>query len=473
VESKEGSRLVSTRFAPSPTGLLHIGGARTALFNYLYAKRNSGRFLLRFEDTDRERSSALFEEAILNDLKWLGIEPDEKASRQTERAARYREVLECLLAKGFAYPCFCPHDDDSSPRRPQADRCRFIPRDDRLRRIEAKEPFCMRFAAPQGDVSVTFSDRLRGEMTVKGSSIGDFVLSRSDGSPTYLFAVVVDDHDFNVTHVIRGEEHLPNTPKQELIYRALGWEAPEWIHIPMVLDSERHKLSKRSGAISVASYREDGWSAEALISYMATLSWAGAPADRLSDAAILAGGFDIGDVSLDSPTHDTERMSHFGKMAMRKIEPDSLLREYRSLFPQPENHGKDLDSDRAALIGELLPACSCKKELEMTIRETFKFNAPREAEPADTAWMPELRKKLALLAPEAWGAGNLKNILKGFQKERELKGKILYHALRIRLTGAGHGVPIALLMGCLGRENALERFDTAGERQEVKEEDIK
>jgi glutamyl-tRNA synthetase len=454
------SRLVSTRFAPSPTGLLHIGGARTALFNYLYAKHNSGRFLLRFEDTDRERSSALFEEAILDDLKWLGIEPDEKASRQTERAARYREVLDSLLAKGFAYPCFCTNDESSGPRRPQADGCRFIPKEERLRRMAANEPCCVRFAAPLSDVPVTFYDRLRGEMTVKGSSIGDFVLSRGDGSPTYLFAVVVDDHDFNVTHVIRGEEHIPNTPKQELIYRALGWEAPEWIHIPMVLDSERHKLSKRSGAISVASYREDGWSAEALISYMATLSWAGAPADRLSDAGLLAGGFDIGDVSLDSPTHDPDRMSHFGKMAMRKIEPDSLLGEYRALFPQPESRGKDLDSDRAALISELLPACSCKKELEMTIKEAFKFEQPpEEAESADEAWMRELRRELGSITPEAWGSGNLKNILKGFQKERELKGKMLYHALRIRLTGSGHGVPIALLMGCLGREKALERFD--------------
>ena len=454
--------MVSTRFAPSPTGLLHIGGARTALFNYLYAKRNGGRFLLRFEDTDRERSSSLFEEAILSDLQWLGIVPDEKASRQTERGARYAEVLERIRANGFAYPCFCPHGEDPNPRRAQADVCRFLPQEERLRKIASEEPFCVRFAVPRGCSHISFHDRLRGELSVKISSIEDFVLLRSDGSPTYLFAVVADDHDFNVTHVIRGEEHLPNTPKQELIYRALGWEAPEWTHIPMVLDSQRHKLSKRSGAISVASYREDGWASEALVSYMATLSWAGAPADRLSDAAALAERFDIGDVSLDSPAHDPQRMSHFGKMAMRKLDPDALLREYEALFPQPESHGWDLDSDRAALISELIPGCAWKKEIETAIREAFIFPpSPEEVEPADKALLDELGRELASVAPEEWNSRDLKNTLKDFQKKRELKGKTVYHALRIKLTGTGHGIPITLFMWCLGKKKALERLDAA------------
>jgi glutamyl-tRNA synthetase len=425
----------------------------------LWAKHNGGRFLLRFEDTDQERTSAEFEESILNDLKWLGILPDEDATRQTERTERYREVLEELRRRNAAYACFCPHDESPGAKRPRADKCRFISPHEREARLLSGEPYCVRFASPQSDDAVIFRDTLRGKMPVKGSSVGDFVLARSDGSPTYLFAVVADDHDFGISHVIRGEEHLSNTPKQELIYRALGWEVPEWIHIPMVLDSERHKLSKRSGAISVASYREDGWSPEALVSYMATLSWAGAPVDRISRAAALAEGFDIRDVSLDSPMHDQERMNHFGKMAMRELPAESLLREYDKLFPRSDTRGGHIDSDRAALINELLPSCSCKKDMERSIGEVFLPKYPRET--ADEAWMRDIRMALSLVTPELWYSENLKNILREFQRERGLKGKILYHCLRMRLTGAEHGVPIALLMGCLGRENVLERFDTA------------
>ena len=460
MESKEVPGIVSTRFAPSPTGLLHIGGARTALFNYLWAKRNGGRFLLRFEDTDRTRSSAEFEETILDDLRWLGILPDEEAARQTDRAARYSEALAELCRIGSAYACFCPPEEGVGTARPHADKCRFIPSEERARRIASGEPFCLRFAAPQGDEPFVFPDRLRGELSVKRSSIGDFVLARSDGSPTYLFAVVVDDHDFDVTHVIRGEEHLPNTPKQELIYRAFGWEAPEWFHIPMLLGSERHKLSKRSGAVSVASYREDGWTPEALVSYLATLSWAGAPDDAISGAGDLARAFDIGDVSLDSPVHDQKRMDHFGRMAMRGLSVESLLLECRALFPWPTDGGALIDSDRAALIGELLPSCACKSELARSISEAFLLRDPgEEDEPADGEWARDLSQALSSVAPEAWDSENLKNILRGFQKERGLKGKALYHFLRMKLTGVGQGAPITLLMGCMGKGNAMGRLD--------------
>jgi glutamyl-tRNA synthetase len=459
--------IVNTRFAPSPTGLLHVGGARTALFNYLWAKRNCGRFLLRFEDTDRARSSAEFEGAMLRDLEWLGILPDGDAARQTDRAARYSEALAELCRLGFAYACFCP-PEEGGVTRPRADKCRFMPEGERARRMASGEHFCLRFAAPQGDGDFIFRDRLRGDLSVKLSSIGDFVLARSDGSPTYLFAVVVDDHDFNVTHVIRGEEHLPNTPKQELVYRALGWETPEWVHIPMVLDSGRHKLSKRSGAISVASYREDGWPPEALVSYMATLSWAGAPDDAISGADALAAAFDIGSVSLDSPVHDQERMNHFGKMAMRCLSVESLLSEFRALFPEPPDGGADIDSDRAALIGELLPSCACKSELERSIGEAFLLRDPHEqGGPADEAWARDLRETLSSVAPEAWCSENLKNILRGFQKERGLKGKDLYHCLRMRLTGVGHGAPIALVMGCLGKGNTMGRLGSRVEEKGV------
>jgi nondiscriminating glutamyl-tRNA synthetase len=429
----------------------------------LWAKHCGGDFLLRFEDTDRERSSAEFEEAILNDLKWLGIEPDGAISRQTSRFARYREILGELIKLGAAFPCFCSHEDEAhETKRPYADPCRHITREEGSRRIDSGEPFCVRFASPLEGDTVVFSDRLHGELSFSATTIGDFVLMRSDDAPTYLFAVVVDDHDFQITHVIRGEEHISNTPKQELIYRALGWRAPEWIHIPMVLDTQRHKLSKRSGAVSIASYREDGWTADALVSYMATLSWSGAPADRLSTAIELAGKFDIDSVALVSPAHDTERMRHFGRMAMRKIGAATLLRECDLQFPRIEDPSDQFDLDRTNLVGELLPQCACRKDLEIAVSEVFECHDSHERlDFADIAWMRELCKKLSSLSQGEWCSGALKVLLKDFQKERELKGKMMYHVLRAVLSGKESGVPLSLLMGCLGKKNALKRLEFA------------
>jgi glutamyl-tRNA synthetase len=429
----------------------------------LWAKNRGGNFLLRFEDTDRERSSAEFEEAILNDLKWLGIEPDEAISRQTARFARYGEIMGELLKLGAAFPCFCPHEDEGHEvKRPRIDPCRHITVEERKKKIDSGEPFCIRFVSPPEEDTVVFSDRLRGELSFGAAAIGDFVLMRSSDAPTYIFAVVVDDHDFQITHVIRGEEHISNTPKQELIYRALGWRAPEWIHIPMVLDTQRHKLSKRSGAISIASYREDGWTAGALTSYMATLSWSGAPADRLSTAIELAGKFDIDSVALVSPAHDTERMRHFGRMAMRKIGPETLFSECDALFPQIDDRSDQFKSDRVNLIEEVLPQCACRKDLEVSVAGALEFHgSPRRADCQNMEWLQELCKKLSSLPGREWDSGALKILLKDFQKERELKGKMMYHVLRMALSGTESGVPLSLLMSCLGKKNALKRLEFA------------
>jgi glutamyl-tRNA synthetase len=262
-----------TRFAPAPTGSLHIGGARTALFNYLWARHSGGSFKLRFEDTDRTRSSAQNEREILDDLRWLGIEPEGFVLRQTSSSERHSAVLAELISRGFVYPCFCPAAETAGENKVSSfHRCRDLSPSESARRIAEGEPHCFRFKVERGR-EFRFTDRLRGEMAVKADSIGDFTVARSDGSVMYLMAAVVDDHDTEVSCVIRGEEHLPNVPKQEMIYESMGWEKPEWVHIPMILDSKRHKLSKRSGAMSIGEYREQGWAPQALISYLATLSW--------------------------------------------------------------------------------------------------------------------------------------------------------------------------------------------------------
>ena len=414
--------------------------------------RSGGEFLLRFEDTDRERSSASFEKPILYDLRWLGIEPDGEIIRQSTRSDRYGEILETLKEIGAAYPCFCTDRSTGDERRaPYDGRCRGLSHEERARRLKAGEPHCWRFNA--GDGLFSFADRIRGEMSVQLATVGDFVIARSDGTCVYLFAVVVDDHDSEITHVIRGEEHLSNVPKQELIYRALGWDVPEWVHIPMILDTERHKLSKRSGAISVSSYRKEGWSPRAIVSYLATLSWSGAPADRLLTPDELARTFELDDVALVSPVHDPERMRHFGRLALGGIPAQELL---NSLSAAGGLAGPD--SDRLALIEELSPSCALLPELERAIYDITAC----EEEPKENInfpdWLYLLRGELAALPLERWTSESIKEALKDFQKARGLKGRELFHTLRTALTGTDQGAPLPLIISCLGRERALERF---------------
>lgn len=446
---------MKTRFAPSPTGSLHIGGARTALFNYLWAARNGGAFLLRFEDTDRLRSSRESEVAILEDLAWLGLVHDGAVVRQSEREERHREILRALAERGRVYPCFCPPEGASGARRsPHRCACRFLsPAARREGERRAGGGFCWRFAVPEEEAFLRFRDRLRGEMRVRASSLEDFVVARSDGSCTYLFAVVVDDHDASVTHAIRGEEHLSNVPKQELIYRALGWSPPEWVHIPMILDERRHKLSKRSGAISIASYREAGWSPDAVVSYLATLSWAGAPADRLLSPDELAGSFDLDAVALVSPVHDRERMRHFGRLALARMPLPELYGALRGFFPADAG---STDADRLALIGELRPQCATVRELGEALRGLFA-ELPASCRGAPS-FVRELACALSLYPGEAWTSSEIGVFLRKFQRARGLGGRDFFHALRLVLTGCDHGAPISLILACLGRERTERRL---------------
>jgi glutamyl-tRNA synthetase len=455
---EENSHIVNVRFAPSPTGLLHIGGARTALFNYLWAKRCGGNFFLRFEDTDKTRSEAIYEEYMLRDLEWLKIHPDGEIIRQTDRNKRHLQILDELKASGVAYPCFCAPNESAGDSKNTRDACRRLSQEERKKLIESGKGHCWRFAAPDTAESFEFKDLLRGVITLDAREVGDIVLARSDGSPTYLFAVVVDDHDASITHVIRGEEHISNTPKQELIYRALGWSAPEWVHIPMILDQERHKLSKRSGAISIASYRDEGWMPEAVAAYLATLSWSGAPSDRLLSPDELAGAFELGSVALDSPIHDPSRMRHFGKLALSSRPIDKLLDDCADLFPMGGDCGKGAERDRGALICELAPGCASIAELRGAITASFSLDAI-PPDNGGAVWISDLIPRLEETPSAEWESDRIKDLLKNFQRERGLKGRDFYHALRVSVTGRAEGAPIALLMACLGRDRVIGRIN--------------
>src|SRR5438874_1494670 len=266
---------VRVRFAPSPTGHLHVGGARTAIFNWLFAKRHKGLFVLRIEDTDVARSTRESEEMVLDDLRWLGLHWDEGPFRQSERNALYHEVARDLLSRGVAYRCYCT-EEELEAKRKQAEAENRPPHYDlkcwHNRRDDAA-PHAIRFHVPDhGDV--TINDLIRGEVTWKKESLGDFILVRSDQQPTYNFSVVVDDHDMGITHVIRAEEHLTNTHRQVLIYRSMQWPVPEFAHVSLILGQDRTKLSKRHGATSVSAYADEGFLPDAMFNYLTLLGWA-------------------------------------------------------------------------------------------------------------------------------------------------------------------------------------------------------
>jgi glutamyl-tRNA synthetase len=280
---------VRVRFAPSPTGFLHVGGARTALFNWLFARHHGGKFILRIEDTDRERSKDEYEEAIIRDLQWMGLDWDEGPSiggpygpyRQTERASLYREQLKLLLSTGAAYPCFCTHKELEAERQGAqfvnqgyrySGKCRGLSKEEVDRRKKEKQPYAIRLRIPQGQTH--FTDIIRGEITIEHTELDDFILVRSGGEPTYNFVAAIDDALMKISHVIRGEDHLSNTPKQILIYQALGLAQPQFAHIPLILGPDRAPLSKRHGASAVGEFKKQGYLPQALMNYLALLGWA-------------------------------------------------------------------------------------------------------------------------------------------------------------------------------------------------------
>src|SRR5687768_17313246 len=290
------STRVRVRFAPSPTGHLHVGGARTAIFNWLFARHNQGDFLIRVEDTDQARSTSESETMVLDDLRWLGLHWDEGPDnggphapyRQSERTDLYKSIGQQLLSTAHVYRCFCSEEDLEAKRKvaeaagqpPHYDlTCFRLGQEAVDQRIREGSSFVTRFHVPRRDEGTTFDgdvtihDLIRGEVTWKAESLGDFIVRRSDGMPTYNFSVVVDDHDMEITHVIRAEEHLTNTHRQVLIYRALGWDVPQFAHVSLILGSDRTKLSKRHGATSVSAFADEGYLPEAMLNYLTLLGW--------------------------------------------------------------------------------------------------------------------------------------------------------------------------------------------------------
>ncbi|GHS93789.1 glutamate--tRNA ligase [Synergistales bacterium] len=465
---------IRTRFAPSPTGLLHIGGARTALFNFLLAKREpGGAFVLRVDDTDAKRSKREYETSIMEDLRSLGLDWDEGPDkggdypyRQSERTHIYNEILDKLRKSGDVYPCFCSPDRLDALHKDQAAAgeaprydglCRHIASSEAEARVAMGEKPCWRFAMP--DKTICFHDSVRGDLSFSPQSVGDFVALRGDGCPTYMFTTVADDHYMKITHIIRGDEHIPNTARQQALFDRLGWTAPVYAHIPMILSQDRQKLSKRTGSVPIRRYLDDGISPEALTVYLSTLSWT-APEPLLDvfkeSASVrylllkMAGMFSFDNVSRSAPVHDEAHLIYWQKESFKKQPRDEIYRrllkaDQRFAALPPEVLEKLIDES----AGEFYTLPLLTESLSPLIERPIGVGL---SEP----WAGELAEVLA--NTERWDAENINIALRAFMKNKGLKGKEFFHPLRLALTTREHGAPLPLLMAGLGREESMRRI---------------
>jgi glutamyl-tRNA synthetase len=439
---------VRTRFAPSPTGFLHIGGARTALFARAYARRHGGVFVLRIEDTDTERSTQASEAAILESLQWLGLDWDEGPFFQMQRLARYREVAEQLIAAGHAYRDYMPKDALDALRAEQTARGEK-PRYDRAvgRKYRGEGPAPVRFLTPQ-EGTVGWKDLVKGPIAFPNAELDDLVLLRGDGVPTYNFGVVVDDLDMKITHVIRGDDHVNNTPRQIHIFRALGQPLPEFAHVPMILGADGERLSKRHGAVSVTQYRDDGFLPEALGNYLARLGWSHGD-DEVFGMAELEQWFDLGHVSHSPARFDAEKLAWLNHEYLKRAD-DARLAALAAPFL-----GRAPDLAVVALLKERAGSVQAlAAQAQIFYTEPGVQPVPAEAEPA-------LAALARALEDMAWERKALGAAVSAAAKAHGLKMPQLAMPLRRVLTGREQTPSIDAVLELLGRETVLARLGQA------------
>lgn len=458
---------VRTRFAPSPTGFLHIGGARTALYSWLYARRYHGSFILRIEDTDLERSTPEAVEAILEGMSWLGIDYDEGPFYQTKRLDRYREIIDQLLQQGDAYRCYCAKDRLEKLRTEQTEK-NIKPRyDGRCRegghQKDAQAPFVIRFRNPHEGL-VEFDDLVRGKISTQNSELDDLVIMRSDGMPTYNLSVVVDDWDMQITHVIRGDDHINNTPRQINILNALDAPIPKYAHIPMILGEDGKRLSKRLGAASVLNYREEGYLPEALLNYFVRLGWSNGDQEIFSNKE-MTDSFDMAHVSKSPAAINPQKLQWLNQHYLKTLNPEKIV---DSLAHQFELIGiKNIDK---SLLAELITAQSerCKTLKEMAEKSRFIFQDFEEydADAAAKNFTPESKPILAALHNsfsnlQDWAKEPLHQIVLDCAEQHDAKLGKVAQPLRVAISGGSISPPIDLTLHMLGKEKVLDRIQRA------------
>lgn len=463
--------MIITRFAPSPTGYLHLGNARTAIFSYLFARHHKGKFILRIEDTDLERSTKEFEESIIEDLKWLGIDWDE-FYRQSERFDIYREYAQRLLDSGHAYACFCTPEELEEERRIAQEKgiayrysgkCRHLTKDEVEKFKKEGRPYTIRFRVPDGRV-VVFEDLIKGHIAINVDDFGDFVIVRSDGTPTYNFVVVVDDALMGVTHVVRGEDHIPNTPKQILIYEALGFKVPLFAHLPVILGPDRSKLSKRHGAVSVRNYREEGYLSEAMFNYLCLLGWSPPEEGReIFSKEELINLFDLSAVNSAPAIFDKEKLRWMNGVYIRQIlDLDTLAERIKPFFHKA---GYSFEDDYLKKVLEKArDSFSTFSEAVERLRPFFADPEEFSEEAKAILETENSYKALSFVLSKLEEAQEIsgqwiKEVAKQAQKDLGIKAKDFWHALRACLTGSLEGVGVDILFDVLPKDKVVQRIN--------------
>jgi glutamyl-tRNA synthetase len=477
VGASDQMKQVVTRFAPSPTGYLHIGGARTALFNWLYARHHGGTFLLRIEDTDRARSTDSAIEAILDGMKWLGLDWDGETVFQFARAARHSEVAYQLLAQGDAYKCFATQEDLEAMRAEQREKKLPMRYDGRWRDRDPSDapdgaPYVVRLKSPQ-DGAVTINDAVQGEVTVNNAELDDFVLLRSDGTPTYMLSVVVDDHDMGITHVIRGDDHLNNAFRQLVIIRAMAWPEPVYGHVPLIHGADGAKLSKRHGALGVDAYRDEmGFLPEALTNYLAKLGW-GHGDDEIFSREQAVEWFDVADVGRGAARFDFKKLEHLNGHYIREAEDARLalitLPAIEAQLGRPLN-----DSEREKLVAAM-PSLKMRAKSTLALGEGAMFLFDSRPLPLDEGakallegGASDLLRRVgeALAGSTEWNEAALENAVRAIAEEAGLGLGKVAQPLRAALTGRTTSPGIFDVLILLGREESLARIgDALGSNQ--------
>lgn len=458
--------MVRTRFAPSPTGYLHIGGVRTALFSWLYARKHGGKFILRIEDTDRERTTKEAVDIILEGMQWLGLDYDEGPHYQTERYDRYEEVIQSLLDNGHAYRCYCSRERLEAIRE-QAMSLGEKPRYDGTCRDRKDTPAnvkpVIRFRNPL-DGEVTIDDLVQGRVTYSNSELDDLIIARSDGTPTYNLTVVVDDMDMEITHVIRGDDHLNNTPRQINILKALNVDLPRYAHIPLILGDDGKRLSKRQGAANVLKYRDEGYLPEAVINYLVRLGWSHGDQEIFSREEMIR-LFDIKDINKSAATINAEKLQWLNQYYLKNADNErltGLAAEYFRKMGIPVDSGPALDElvaiqkERTKTLVEL-----CEQSI-FFFRDFDDFEpgaAKKHLRPAILDPMIDLKERLSKL--DEWQDDKIHAAILETTRKFDIKLGKIAQPLRVAVTGGGVSPSIDVTLRLIGKERTLSRLDKA------------